>query len=94
MQLSEIIDQTITLRQKQFIGPHPHHDVQATVLQVKEWQVKCRIGTGTIYIPKKFFFEKRSDLVTRIIWVPTWFSFMTVERLEEIRKNQVVKCAE
>lgn len=90
MQLSELIDKPVTLRQKQFIGPSKFHDVVVTVLRVYDSQIKCRLDNGTIYIPKKYFFDYQADPLNKIFYVPTWFSFTTKEDLEAfMKKNRV-----
>ena len=85
MQLSEITGKEIMLRKKQFIGPHPHHDVAATVEQVGQHQVKCRLNDGTIYIPRKYF--ERADLATGIVQLPTWFTIVSRELIDKLLKE-------
>jgi len=83
MQLSDLIGKLITLRKKQFIGTTPYYDVVATVLDIKPLSVKCKLGISVIYIPKKYFTKENFDLHNRIIHLPTWFSFMSKEDLNE-----------
>jgi len=87
MQLSELIDKEVTFTKKNFIGPVPVYEIKGVVVKVTDFSIKCRLSSGHIYVPKKFFTREGADIKKRIFPMPPWFSFMTKEESDAQMKK-------